>query len=215
MCGSLPYMAPEIIQRVKYDSVASDIWALGVILYRMLYGKLPWINRDRDTLKEKILQTDFVINDSVSSSANELISRILVKNPLKRPSIESIINDLWLSDCTFQIPTMPNSLNSSYASIARRRKQPLRRVANVLNTTARVRRGSFKKKWYIKFFSFWFSSLLDPILWLFVRFALCKDWYAGFELYFYFYLVILKLHLLYGQCFVLQDFFSLLKCNSL
>jgi len=69
----------------------------------MLYGKLPWINRDRDVLKEKILKTEYTTNDTVSDSANELIARILEKDPLERPNIESLINDEWLSDCTYQI----------------------------------------------------------------------------------------------------------------
>lgn len=41
-CGTAPYMAPDIVTHKLYDGKATDIWAVGVILYIMLYGNFPF-----------------------------------------------------------------------------------------------------------------------------------------------------------------------------
>ncbi len=47
-CGTIEYMAPEIVQRQKYDAKA-DVWSLGVLLYEMLHGHEPFRVRPRVT----------------------------------------------------------------------------------------------------------------------------------------------------------------------
>lgn len=50
-CGTLPYMAPEMLRKQEYNPKKADIWALGVILYRLLFEKYPYRGRtERDLL---------------------------------------------------------------------------------------------------------------------------------------------------------------------
>lgn len=41
-CGTPPFMCPEIVQKRPYNGMKADVWALGVILFLMLNGKLPF-----------------------------------------------------------------------------------------------------------------------------------------------------------------------------
>jgi len=41
-CGSLAYMAPEIVKRKPYCPILSDVWSMGIVLYGMVYGKFPY-----------------------------------------------------------------------------------------------------------------------------------------------------------------------------
>ena len=54
-CGTRPYLAPEIICNKKYD-MSVDWWALGIMVYEMLYGKLPFIANNEQLLYKKICE---------------------------------------------------------------------------------------------------------------------------------------------------------------
>ena len=41
-CGTPPFMAPELTKKVPYNGAAVDVWALGIMLYQMIVGKLPF-----------------------------------------------------------------------------------------------------------------------------------------------------------------------------
>jgi len=41
-CGTPSYMAPEIVMKKEYDGKRADLWALGIMLYNMVYGRCPF-----------------------------------------------------------------------------------------------------------------------------------------------------------------------------
>ncbi|KAH9516480.1 hypothetical protein DERF_007215 [Dermatophagoides farinae] len=99
-CGSLAYSAPEILLGNQYDGPKVDIWALGCILYILLYGHNPFMQfNDNETLI-KILDCSFTTPEksSVSESSIGLIRSLLKKDPNMRLSINEILNHPWLNE---------------------------------------------------------------------------------------------------------------------
>jgi serine/threonine protein kinase len=47
ICGSLHYVAPELLQELPYDGPRADIWSLGIVVYAMALNRLPWGAADR------------------------------------------------------------------------------------------------------------------------------------------------------------------------
>lgn len=89
-CGSPCYAAPEMILGRKYHGIHIDIWSLGITLYAMICGFLPFDDKNNDKLYKKILDCKLAFPSFVSESAKDIISRILAVNPSKRLTFEEI-----------------------------------------------------------------------------------------------------------------------------
>ena len=61
-CGSLRYMAPEILIGFNGSTPKIDVWSLGVILYSLVIGECPFRNSNKEELKRLILEKEIVIN---------------------------------------------------------------------------------------------------------------------------------------------------------
>ncbi|KAJ1575253.1 hypothetical protein NDA11_004681 [Ustilago hordei] len=96
-CGTTGYASPEMLAGNKYTGEEVDIWSLGVILYALLCGALPFDDDDESIMKDKILRGDFEIPDCLSEEAQSLIALILQHEPSKRPSIETILAHPWFT----------------------------------------------------------------------------------------------------------------------
>ncbi|CAH9129593.1 unnamed protein product [Cuscuta epithymum] len=94
-CGSPNYVAPEILSNRGYDGATSDTWSIGVILYVILTGYLPFDDRNLAVLYQKIFKGDAHIPKSLSSEAHDLIKRILDPNPRTRITITEIKEHKW------------------------------------------------------------------------------------------------------------------------
>ena len=90
--GTLQYMAPEVVENSE-SSFEVDIWAIGVIMYYLILGKLPFRGSNQEETKEKIKKVDYTYQKDaiISEAAKDLISQILVKDPIKRPSLRQIL----------------------------------------------------------------------------------------------------------------------------
>ena len=99
-CGTLYYMAPEIINKKKYLPYYSDIWSLGVLLYTMIYGRFPFNERDEDKLFDLINEGKFYFPEDIETSdeVKNLIKKIIVVEPCKRANFNDIINDVWFKN---------------------------------------------------------------------------------------------------------------------
>jgi serine/threonine-protein kinase len=87
--GSPAYMAPERIQALQDDSLpASDLWSVGVVLYRMLTGRLPWDEEQSARLFRLILATDppppSTLNREIPLPLERVVLRMLQKDPVRR-----------------------------------------------------------------------------------------------------------------------------------
>ncbi|XP_032882979.1 MAP/microtubule affinity-regulating kinase 3 isoform X6 [Amblyraja radiata] len=96
-CGSPPYAAPELFQGKKYDGPEVDVWSLGVILYTLVSGSLPFDGQNLKELRERVLRGKYRIPFYMSTDCENLLKRFLVLNPSKRGTLEQIMKDRWIN----------------------------------------------------------------------------------------------------------------------
>merc|ERR1712079_910134 len=81
--GTPEYLAPEVLEDHEYGQ-AVDWWGVGVVMYEMVVGRLPFYNRDHDILFELILMEEVRFPRTLSAEVKELLGGLLVKEPLRR-----------------------------------------------------------------------------------------------------------------------------------
>ncbi|CAI9730112.1 serine/threonine-protein kinase MARK1 isoform X7 [Octopus vulgaris] len=96
-CGSPPYAAPELFQGKKYDGPEVDVWSLGVILYTLVSGSLPFDGQNLKELRERVLRGKYRIPFYMSTDCENLLKKFLVLNPTKRANLETIMRDRWIN----------------------------------------------------------------------------------------------------------------------
>jgi len=126
MCGTPNYVAPEILQQKETHkeghSFEVDIWAVGIILYILLIGKPPFESANVNTTYRKIECNSYSIPDKpkLSVEAIELIKKILVPFPEKRPSLGTILQDPFMIrnsyPMTMPLPTLFNPPSNQFLS---------------------------------------------------------------------------------------------------
>ncbi|XP_025421744.1 serine/threonine-protein kinase SIK3-like isoform X3 [Sipha flava] len=102
-CGSPPYAAPELFQGLEYDGPKADIWSLGVVLYVLVCGSLPFDGHTLKVLRANILSGMFRVPYFMSAACEHLIRHMLVIEPEKRLSLNQIESHKWIKQ--FSEPT--------------------------------------------------------------------------------------------------------------
>ena len=94
--GSLCYACPEIIDEQPYNPELADVWSLGVILYVLICGYLPF--SDEDDNKNKILISEGKIEfpKEISNKLKDLLRHMLDKDPSKRYNFSKIVKHPWI-----------------------------------------------------------------------------------------------------------------------
>ncbi|EME30330.1 Aurora kinase A-A [Galdieria sulphuraria] len=94
-CGTVDYLAPEMVQHEKYDS-AVDIWGLGVLLYEFVVGRPPFeANTDQETYR-RISRVEYECPEWLSAEAKSLLSLLLVKEPSRRMPLDKVLKHPWI-----------------------------------------------------------------------------------------------------------------------
>ncbi|KAH7849680.1 hypothetical protein Vadar_021361 [Vaccinium darrowii] len=98
MCGTLDYLAPEMVENKAHD-YAVDNWTLGVLCYEFLFGAPPFEAQSQTDTFRRIMKVDLRLPSTphVSSEAENLISRLLVKDSSKRLSLQKIMEHPWIT----------------------------------------------------------------------------------------------------------------------
>lgn len=95
-CGTPAYIAPEIISDQGYSGFSVDIWSLGVLLYAMLWGTVPFKASNMKDLHNLIMKGSFSFPWELSSDVKDLIKNMLKLKPEERYSIPEILNSNWV-----------------------------------------------------------------------------------------------------------------------
>ncbi|KAL9890794.1 LOW QUALITY PROTEIN: ovarian-specific serine/threonine-protein kinase Lok-like [Glossina fuscipes fuscipes] len=108
LCGTPLYVAPEVLKTRYHGTYTKkvDIWGLGVILFICLCGTLPFSDTYGSPVGEQITKGEFRFNHpswrKISKNAIFLIKNLLIVDPGRRPSIDGILNNVWLRDRQMQ-----------------------------------------------------------------------------------------------------------------
>ncbi|PAA50780.1 hypothetical protein BOX15_Mlig031400g2 [Macrostomum lignano] len=97
-CGSLAYSAPEILLGDSYDAPKVDVWSLGVILFMLVSGRLPFQEPNDSETLARIMDVRYKVPKHVTDQCRSLISRLLQRDPSKRPTLDGILTDDWFAD---------------------------------------------------------------------------------------------------------------------
>ncbi|XP_078593006.1 serine/threonine-protein kinase SIK3-like isoform X1 [Branchiostoma floridae x Branchiostoma japonicum] len=95
-CGSPPYAAPELFEGKEYMGPEVDIWSLGVVLYVLVCGALPFDGSTLQNLRARVLAGKFRIPFFMSTECEKLIKGMLVLDPKKRLTVQQICKHEWM-----------------------------------------------------------------------------------------------------------------------
>ncbi|XP_063070064.1 serine/threonine-protein kinase SIK1 [Engraulis encrasicolus] len=95
-CGSPPYAAPEVFEGKEYEGPQLDIWSLGVVLYVLVCGSLPFDGASLPALRQRVTEGRFRIPYFMSQDCENLIRKMLVVDPAKRISVAQIKQHRWM-----------------------------------------------------------------------------------------------------------------------
>ncbi|XP_015038779.2 mucin-5AC isoform X4 [Drosophila pseudoobscura] len=96
-CGSPLYASPEIVEGTPYQGPEVDCWSLGVLLYTLVYGSMPFDGSNFKRLVKQISQGDYY-EPRKPSRASTLIRDMLTVCPRKRATIEQICAHWWVNE---------------------------------------------------------------------------------------------------------------------
>lgn len=106
-CGSPHYASPEIISGIKYTGGPADVWSCGVILFALLTGRLPFDDKDVQTLLAKVRRGKYEVPEYVDPLAKDLLTRMLVVDVRRRITVPQIMAHPWFNQSTPGILYVP------------------------------------------------------------------------------------------------------------
>ncbi|CAH7305753.1 sperm motility kinase 2B [Phodopus roborovskii] len=115
-CGTYSFGAPELLLGRLYDGPKIDIWTLGVVLYFMVVGKVPFDALTTADLRRKVVAGKYAVPSSLSEELRDLLSLLMTVNPNLRPTVAEVMAHPWLrvdvedlpNRCEEMVPSLPD-----------------------------------------------------------------------------------------------------------
>ena len=95
-CGSPAYAAPELVSGRNYLGSEADIWSMGVLLYALLCGFLPFDDENIGQLYRKIQAGVYEKPSWLSTGSLELLDAMLQTDPKRRITVKQLLTHPWL-----------------------------------------------------------------------------------------------------------------------
>jgi serine/threonine protein kinase len=106
--GSIPYMSPEIIHKVRgFDPVKSDIWSLGITFYYCATGRLPWTSTDPAGMMEEIKSGEAAPCPTADKRIMAIVAHMLKVSPDRRATIDQLLEMVETDGTNRPIPARP------------------------------------------------------------------------------------------------------------
>lgn len=96
MCGTPNYISPEVASR-EHHGLPADVWGLGCMLYTLLVGSPPFHTQHVKTTLNKVINADYKIPSELSIQAQDLLQKLLCKDPTKRITLKGIMEHPFLN----------------------------------------------------------------------------------------------------------------------
>ncbi|XP_046649150.1 mucin-5AC-like isoform X5 [Daphnia pulicaria] len=97
-CGSPLYASPEIVRGTPYHGPEVDCWSLGVLLYTLVYGAMPFDGSNFKRLVKQISSGEYYEPPDKPSTASPLVRHMLLVDPAKRANVEDICSHWWVNE---------------------------------------------------------------------------------------------------------------------
>ncbi|KAM6956075.1 serine/threonine-protein kinase SIK1 isoform 2-T2 [Lycodopsis pacificus] len=158
-CGSPPYAAPEVFEGKEYEGPQLDIWSLGVVLYVLVCGSLPFDGPSLPALRQRVTEGRFRIPFFMSQDCENLIRKMLVVDPARRISVAQIKQHRWmLADPTAAHQTLSHSL-TEYNSNLGDYSEPVLGIMNTLGINRQKTIESLQSSSYNHFSAIYYLLL--------------------------------------------------------
>lgn len=96
-CGTLEYMAPEMIQNKNHDHTL-DIWSLGILLYELVHGRAPFTGAHPREISDKIMRGQIRYKPGLSNDYKDLVNKILVYETNERLPLIKVFDHPWVKN---------------------------------------------------------------------------------------------------------------------
>ena len=96
-CGTLEYMAPEMIQNKNHNHTL-DIWSLGILLYELVHGRAPFTGVHPREISDKIMRGQIRFKPGLSNEYKDLVNKILVYETSERIPLIKVFDHPWVKN---------------------------------------------------------------------------------------------------------------------
>jgi serine/threonine protein kinase len=89
--GSIPYMCPEMIAKKRYDPIKADVWAFGVMLYKLSSGGFPWRRGELSEMQNDIRQGITEYPQDMPVALRQTLGRMMDVKTAQRPNMDEVL----------------------------------------------------------------------------------------------------------------------------